>query len=74
MTTDVSTMTVCVNDKPHAIASAATLSQLLSELGLAERRGVAVAVNDAVVPRSTWPTHVLAESDRVLVIQATQGG
>ncbi|MBK9992381.1 MAG: sulfur carrier protein ThiS [Verrucomicrobia bacterium] len=67
-------MTVRVNDKPHAIANAATLSQLLGELGLTERRGVAVAVNDAVVPRSTWTVHALADGDRVLVIQATQGG
>jgi sulfur carrier protein len=67
-------MNVRVNDKPHAIANGAALPQLLGELGLAERRGVAVAVNDAVVPRSTWPTYALAEGDRVLVIQATQGG
>ena len=67
-------MIVRVNDEPRAIASAAPLSQLLGELGLAERLGVAVAVNDTVVPRSTWPMHTLAEGDRVLVIQATQGG
>jgi sulfur carrier protein len=74
MTTVVSTMTVCVNDKPRAIANTATLTQLLGELGLIERRGVAVAVNDTVVPRSTWSTHALVEGDRILVIQATQGG
>ncbi len=67
-------MNVRVNDKPHAIGDGATLIQLLGELGLTGRRGVAVAVNDAVVPRSTWPAHALADGDRVLVIQATQGG
>jgi sulfur carrier protein len=67
-------MNIRLNDKPHAIDNAATLTQLLGEVGLAERRGVAVAVNDAVVPRSTWASHSLAEGDRVLVIQATQGG
>jgi len=70
----VSSMTVRVNDKLHAIGNGATLTFLLGELGLTERRGVAVAVNDAVVPRSTWSAHALAEGDRVLVIQATQGG
>jgi thiamine biosynthesis protein ThiS len=35
---------------------------------------VAVAVNDAVVPRSGWLTRPLADGDQVLVIQATQGG
>ena len=33
-----------------------------------------VAVNDAVVMRTSWVVHKLAEDDRVLVIQATQGG
>jgi sulfur carrier protein len=51
-----------------------TLHALLQELGFGERKGVAVAVNDAVVPRLTWPDRALAEADRVLVIHATQGG
>jgi sulfur carrier protein len=67
-------MNICVNDRSHAVAERATLTHLLGELGLAERKGVAVAVNDAVVPRFTWVSHALAEGDRVLVIQATQGG
>lgn len=70
----ITTMTIRVNDKPRAIANGATLSHLLGELGLAERRGVAVAVNDSVVPRVSWAAHVLSDGDRVLVIQATQGG
>jgi len=67
-------MTISVNDKPRTIAESAPLAQLLGELGLVDRRGVAVAVNDSVVPRATWLSRLLAEGDRVLVIQATQGG
>jgi len=67
-------MNVRVNDKPHSVAEQATLHDLLAELGHAAKRGVAVAVNDAVVMRTSWVVHKLAEDDRVLVIQATQGG
>ncbi len=67
-------MTIRVNDQPRSVSLGATLLDLLRELALAERKGVAVAINDTVVPRSTWPAHALAESDRVLIIQATQGG
>jgi len=67
-------MTVFVNDQPRVLATGAPLADLLRELGLAERKGVAIAINDEVVPRSTWPTRVLAEGERILVIQATQGG
>jgi sulfur carrier protein len=67
-------MTIRLNDQPRAVADAATLQDLLVSLALAERRGVAVAVNDEVVPRGAWPRRALAEADRILVIQATQGG
>jgi sulfur carrier protein len=67
-------MTIRLNDKERVIGDASTLGFLLGELGLAERRGVAVAVNDMVVSRSSWATRQLVEKDRVLVIQATQGG
>ena len=67
-------MKICVNDQPRVVSEAVTLAVLLEEIGLAGRGGLAVAVNDAVVPRSAWPVRNLAEGDRVLVIQATQGG
>ena len=67
-------MTVFVNDQPRALAANAKLADLLRELGLAERKGVAIAINDEVVPRPTWPTRALVEGERILVIQATQGG
>ncbi|MBW8781037.1 MAG: sulfur carrier protein ThiS [Verrucomicrobia bacterium] len=67
-------MTIRVNDQPRSVGDAATLLDLLRDLALAERRGLAVAVNDEVVPRSVWSARTLAEADHVLVIQATQGG
>ncbi len=39
-----------------------------------ERRGVAVAVNGTVVPRSAWPTAPLTDGDVVEVLTAAQGG
>jgi sulfur carrier protein len=68
------TIAIRVNDEPRSLAGATSLAELVHELGLVERKGVAVAVNDAVVPRAAWPVHALADGDRVLVIRATQGG
>ncbi len=70
----MSESTITINDRPHRLASGATVSALLRELELAERRGVAVAVNGSVVARADWASRPLATDDRVLVIQATQGG
>ena len=68
------TVTVHVNDKARTIAAAASIADLVSELGLAERKGVAIAIDNVVVPRANWPAQTLREGDRVLVIRATQGG
>jgi sulfur carrier protein len=74
MNTAAASLTIRVNDQPRRLAGATSLLALVRELGLAERKGVAVAVNDGVVPRSQWEKQLLADGDRVLVIQATQGG
>lgn len=65
---------IYLNDKPHALEGPTSLLHLLSGLGLAEKKGVAAAVNGEVVPRPAWGGRQLAERDRVLVIRATQGG
>ena len=67
-------MTIHINDQPRALAAGTVLADLLRELGLAERKGVAIAINDEVVPRSSWSARPLADGERVIVIQATQGG
>jgi sulfur carrier protein len=38
------------------------------------RKGVAVAVNGDIVPRSAWDGTGLSEGDRVEVLGAAQGG
>lgn len=51
-----------------------TLGWLLDHLAIQERRGMAIAVNDSVVPKSLWDTHTLSPADHVEIIRATQGG
>ena len=67
-------LVVHVNDSPHEVALGKTLAGLLEDLAVAHRRGVAVAVNDAVVPRADWAARQLQVEDRVVVIAAVQGG
>lgn len=55
--------------------SAATVAELLDAKGVdPARRGIAVAVNSAVVPRARWAEHPLSPGDAVEIIQARQGG
>ena len=65
---------VHVNDSRHEVTRGITLAQLLEDLAIAQRRGVAVAVNEVVVPRGEWAARELQAEDRMLVISAIQGG
>jgi sulfur carrier protein len=54
---------------------AATLAALLEEKAVdVAQRGVAVALNGAVVPRAAWPQTPLRPGDSVEIVRARQGG
>jgi sulfur carrier protein len=67
-------MTIIVNDEAQSLKEAATLQELIQALELEGKTGIAVAVNEAVVTRTAWETRQLQDTDRVTIIQATQGG
>ncbi len=53
----------------------ATVAALLDHLGVEpERRGVAVAVDEEVVPRTQWTGTTVVAGARVEVLTAMQGG
>ena len=66
-------MEVIVNRTPVAARDGATLSELLAALGT-PADGVAVAVNNRVVPRSEWASKPLEEGMKITVIRAVCGG
>jgi sulfur carrier protein len=68
-------MELTVNGKKTECRDGATLADLLAALDVKmETTGVAVAVNDAVVPRARWGETTLARGDTIEVIHAVQGG
>ena len=66
-------MQLTVNGTSREVTGALSVGALVAELTEAPR-GVAVAVNGEVVPRSTWATAGLRDGDRVEVLTAAQGG
>jgi sulfur carrier protein len=53
----------------------ATLADLLEEKAVdTAQRGIAVAVNGAIVPRAAWPQTKLCPGDSVEIVRARQGG
>ncbi|WP_028979827.1 sulfur carrier protein ThiS [Sporocytophaga myxococcoides] len=66
-------MEVIVNNERTPITSD-KLSSLLDQLNIKESKGVAVAINDRVLPKKHWATQTLKDQDKVTIIRATQGG
>ena len=67
-------MVYYVNNAPQEAVVPCTVAEALARLDLTSPRGLAVAVNDTVVPRAEWAAHPLQPNDRLTLIRATQGG
>ena len=68
-------MKVLLNGTEAELAEGATVQAAVDSLDLpAANRGVAVAVDLEVVPRTQWQTHKLDEGARVEILRAIQGG
>ena len=52
---------------------AITLSQFSQEQNL-PTTGIAVAVNQRMVPRTEWDSYILNEGDNIIIIKAICGG
>lgn len=62
-----------LNGEVEQVRGPLNLSTLLERFELQKRR-VAVAVNEMVVPRSRFELYEIHEGDRIEVIQAVGGG
>lgn len=65
-------MNITINSKATNTQSE-NLAQLAAELDLPQK-GVAVAVNNRMIPRTDWEATALAENDNVVIIKAACGG
>ena len=65
-------MIVIVNERQVEVDEQTTVAALLESLGFPDR-GVAVAIDFSVLPRSDWAT-TLSDGARLEVLTAVQGG
>lgn len=67
-------MQVILNENGIEILTQSSLQTILEQNEFATQKGIAVAVNNKVVPRSDWSRLILQENDKILIITATKGG
>lgn len=66
-------MKVQVNNKEVELNPDSTLVQLTAQLELTVS-GIAIAVNNRMIPRTEWERFSLHENDNVVIIKAACGG
>ena len=65
---------VHINGQPARIADAATIIDIVRGQGLDPKaRGIAVALNESILPSARWEATVLAAGDRIEIVKAFAG-
>ncbi|SEM45446.1 sulfur carrier protein ThiS [bacterium A37T11] len=67
-------MEVTINQQLFTTTQDHSLLGVLVAYGLQPGKGIAVAVNQSVVPKTEWDSYVLKEKDQLIIIKAAQGG
>lgn len=67
-------MYITFNDQLQEITAGSPLQFVINQLIGEKQTGIAVAINNTVVPRAQWAERILQNNDYLLVIKAAQGG
>ena len=67
-------MTISVNNQTLEVEAKTMLSNVVFQQLGENSKGIAVAINGQVIPKTSWQETVVSENDDILIIKATQGG
>ena len=68
-------MELKINNQTKQFTTDSLTVQALLDLEIPEKHnGIAVAINNTIIPKSNWNSHPIQETDDILIISATQGG
>ena len=67
-------MEITVNQKKYILDDSCCVQQMLALILSTSPKGIAVAINQTIISKPDWNSHVLKHGDQVMLIKATQGG
>ncbi|RPI17396.1 MAG: sulfur carrier protein ThiS [Ignavibacteriae bacterium] len=68
-------MNIKINGEESVLDSKITLNEFITKrLNGKEPRGIAVALNMTIIPKSKWDETVINENDEIEIVTAVQGG
>ncbi|MEY2828727.1 MAG: hypothetical protein RIQ33_585 [Bacteroidota bacterium] len=67
-------MNIEINNEIKTVIENFSAQQVFELLQIHNTNGYALAINNTVIPKTKWTETLLNAGDKILVIQATQGG
>ena len=67
-------MEISINHIKTNVEENTSLTAVVATNSGENTKGIAVAVNENVVPKNEWDNTILQENDTIIIIKATQGG
>lgn len=65
---------IIVNGESMTFQESVSILELIQQLQLVDKKGIAIAVNEEIIPKSQWEVYLLSAADKVIIIHATAGG
>ena len=66
-------MKIKVNETTHELKSGSSISDLIDLLDL-KPQGIAIAIEETVIPKEQWEETILEDNTELLLIHAFSGG
>jgi sulfur carrier protein len=67
-------MQVLINNQFYAFDENSSLENVVAQLQLEDASGIALALNEEIIPRSKWNETILSDEDKIIIIGAVAGG
>jgi len=67
-------MEITLNNQILTVSDNETLESILKSNNLLNKKGIAVAINASVIPKTNWSKTIINTNDNIMIITATAGG
>ena len=67
-------MNIIINGKPFRMEDNSNLIEVLDKNQINNKFGIAIAVNNNVIPKTDWEKYTVQNNDNITIINAIFGG
>ncbi|HQV77636.1 MAG TPA: sulfur carrier protein ThiS [Chitinophagales bacterium] len=67
-------MQIYINHESYHFDENSSLEKAISSLQLKETKGIALALNEEIIPQNKWQEMTLNDGDKIIIIGAVAGG